>query len=152
MSVYYIVGSNKELKNLSKLNVGFEPISSDDLKKYLKNIDFKSKYYYVSNFIMSTMIYDDVDKSLHYNFNDQKTDLFNFAQFFNNECENLNSVEFYKLWSIFDNHKENHELNYIYNEREIDIDDYNYLEEFEFNSKYIFNRKKENNLELWVEN
>ena len=143
MSSYYVIGSNKELKNLEKLNVGFEYIKNVDLCKYIKQVNFDKNFYYVSNFLASNMSYaKELIHSDKYvsNYDNSQTDIENFIEYL--LCENITlPVDFYKFWSIFDNNSDE-EINQIYCEEEIDINSSIIpTKDFDFQTRYIFKKQ-----------
>lgn len=138
MSAYYVIGSNKKLNNLNYLHLGFEEISSADLAKYIKNVEFCKNFYYVSDAIMSKMIYDDKTDIGFCDFTNNETDMYNFIKYLRKENSCCDVVEFYKFWSIFNNTHED-DVNEIYENEQINILEYEESDiDFDFNIRYIF--------------
>ena len=138
MSVYYVIGSNSKIKNIDKLNLGFEEFV--DIKKYITNYDFDKKFYYVSNPVMSELGYNITNYEDFYK-DENKKRFANFIDFIKSNTDS--QIEFYKFWCIFD--KSNEDINAIYQEKTYNLTNFQLPDdkiEFEFNTKYVFNKKQ----------
>lgn len=135
MSAYYVIGSDTKIKNIKKLNLGFEETKL--LNKYIKNYAFDKNFYYISDPIVNELGYDIT------NFEDFYTDknkerFTNFIDFIkSNACE---QIEFYKFWSIYKVSED--DINDIYQEITYNLNSFQFPDDkfkFEFNTKYVFN-------------
>ena len=133
MSVYYVIGSNTKIKNIDKLDLGFEDIKN--LKNYVTNCDFDKKFYYISNPIANELGYNIINLK-DFNIDENKKRFENFIDFI--KSNTVQQIEIYKFWSIFDKPKE--DINSIYQEIILNLTSLNLPDdkfEFEFNTKYI---------------
>lgn len=135
MSAYYVIGSDTKIKNIKKLNLGFEETKS--LNKYIKNYTFNKKFYYISDPIVNELGYDITNFEDFYK-DENKKKFIKFIDFIkSNAC---GQIEFYKFWSIFKASEDG--TNDIYQEISYNLNNFQFPDnkfEFEFNTKYIFN-------------
>lgn len=155
MSVYYVIGSNKELKVKTK-TFNFDELNVNYLKSFNKQY-LDDKFHYIINFNNSTGIGYDIR-----NINDFYTDenkLF-FIKFLNEIEQLLNlgyEISLYQFWET--TQSSNSDRNLIYQNKEISIHPEDLAEDyfnFDFNTKYIFvqnltlnNWQKYNKSETW---
>lgn len=138
MSIYYVVGCNQCINNIKELNVNFEEISGNDLKKFVRGVAFNQRFYYVSNCITLPL---SLKNEENVNFDLKGNDKLTFIEFVKKQSYLYQSVEFYKFWSLFDDDDTKEELNLIYDVENIDLlkDVFNPKIDFDFNIKYVFN-------------
>ncbi len=138
MSVYYVIGSDSEIKNIDKLNLGFE--KTTNLKNYITNCDFNKKFYYVSDPVLFELGFD-IKNLNNFYVDENKNRMINFIDFLKTNINN-SSIEFYKFWSIFNGaEKTGNDVNYIYQEISYNLKDFRLPDDkfqFDFNTKYIF--------------
>ena len=139
MSAYYVIGCNQKIKNINKFNANFQEIRSIELKKLVKDVEFNQQFYYVSDFLTLPLNFENKENN-NINFDTATKDKTAFIEFLKTETYLYNPVEFYKFWSLFDNAKDNDDINQIFDTEKINIleDKFNPEIDFDFHIKYIF--------------
>ena len=137
MSVYYVIGCNQEILNLDKFNTVFDKISADDLKQYIKDVDFDKKFYYVSD-ALSTFLSANLNSESRVS--TLETDKSVFIEFLKASKYLYEEVEVYKFSSMFNVDNNYDEINCVLGEEEINIFDSNINPEieFDFHIRYKF--------------
>lgn len=64
MSAYYVIGCNQKIKNINKFNANFQEISSIELKKLVKDVEFNQQFYYVSDFLTLPLNFENKENNI----------------------------------------------------------------------------------------
>lgn len=145
MSKFYVIGSDNELKSKNQ-DFLLDECDITMFKKFNKTA-FTNKYHYVIKTNNNQIGYD-IKNYNEFNTDQNKIKFDKFLLFIDEFLQTNDTISFYVLW---ESNKIKCEENKIINNSELTTNTFNYPEDFfqfEFNTRYIFSKKKENNIEI----